>query len=72
MNLPIPPATIDYDGDLSGVIRDWTSLYAATEDVHDAARFERETPPEKRIHTRGIEVGQVFYFGENIRRRCRP
>lgn len=64
LNLPIPPASIDYDGDLSAVIRDWTSLYAATEDVHDAARFERETPPEKRIHTRGIEVGQVFYFGE--------
>jgi prolyl-tRNA synthetase len=44
-------------------IRPWTSLYAATEDVHDAACFERDVPPEKRLHTRGIEVGQIFYFG---------
>ncbi len=64
LNLPVPPETIDYDGDLSSIIRDWTSLYAATEDVHDKSRFERETPEGKRIHTRGIEVGQVFYFGE--------
>jgi len=64
LNLPIPPETTDYDGDLSSVIQEWTGLYAATEDVHDKARFERETPEDKRIHTRGIEVGQVFYFGE--------
>src|SRR2546421_689697 len=36
---------------------------AATEDVHDAARFEREVASDKRVHTRGIEVGQIFYFG---------
>ncbi|WP_026606119.1 proline--tRNA ligase [Methylocapsa acidiphila] len=64
LNLPVPPETTDYDSDLSAIIKEWTSLYAATEDVHDEARFERETPEEKRIHTRGIEVGQVFYFGE--------
>src|SRR5204862_1268237 len=39
------------------------SVYAATEDVHDAARFDREVPADKRLHTRGIEVGQIFYFG---------
>jgi prolyl-tRNA synthetase len=64
LNLPVPGDDIDYDGDLTPVISAWTSLYAATEDVHDAARFERETPEDKRIHTRGIEVGQVFYFGD--------
>ena len=26
------------------IIKQWTSVYAATEDVHDAARFEREVP----------------------------
>jgi len=31
--------------------------------VHDAARFEREVDSDNRVHTRGIEVGQVFYFG---------
>ena len=63
LDLPVPGNDVDYDGDLSSIVREWTSLYAATEDVHDAARFEREVPPEKRLHTRGIEVGQIFYFG---------
>jgi prolyl-tRNA synthetase len=63
LNLPVPGEEVDYDGDLSPVIKQWTSVYAATEDVHDAARFEREVPADKRVHTRGIEVGQIFYFG---------
>ena len=64
LDLPIPPADVDYDSDLAPIIEQWTSLYAATDDVHDAARFDRETPPEKRLQRRGIEVGQVFYFGD--------
>jgi prolyl-tRNA synthetase len=63
LNLPIPGADVDYDGDLTPIIKEWTSVYAATEDVHDAARFEKEVPADKRVHTRGIEVGQIFYFG---------
>jgi prolyl-tRNA synthetase len=63
LDLPIPGADVDYDGDLSPIIQQWTSLYAATQDVHDQARFEREVPPDKRLSTRGIEVGQIFYFG---------
>src|ERR687888_1345585 len=63
LDLPIPADDVDFGGDLMPHIRPWTSLYAATEDVHDAARFERDVPPEKRLHTRGIEVGQIFYFG---------
>ena len=63
LDLPVPGDDVDYDGDLTPIVRQWTSLYAATEDVHDGARFEREVPPDKRLHTRGIEVGQIFYFG---------
>ena len=63
LGLPVPGEDVDYGGDLAPIIRQWTSLYAATEDVHDAARFEREVPAERRLHTRGIEVGQIFYFG---------
>ncbi len=63
LNLPVPGADIDYDADLTPLIQPWTSLYAATGDVHDPARFEREVPADKRLHTRGIEVGQIFYFG---------
>ena len=64
LDLPIPPETVDYDSDLTAIVAQWTTLYAATEDVHDAARFEAETPEDKRVHTRGIEVGQVFFFGD--------
>lgn len=63
LELPIPGEDTDYDGDLDGIVRQWTAPYAATEDVHDFERFEREVPAEQRIQTRGIEVGQVFYFG---------
>jgi prolyl-tRNA synthetase len=63
LDLRTPGDEIDYAADLTPVIRQWTSLYAATEDVHDPVRFEREVAADKRLHTRGIEVGQVFYFG---------
>ncbi len=64
LDLPIPSESVDYDSDLSSIVEQWTTLYAATEDVHDQARFEAETPEAKRVHTRGIEVGQVFFFGD--------
>ena len=59
----MPGEDVDYDSDLTPLIAPWTSFYAATEDVHDAARFEREVPEARRLNTRGIEVGQIFYFG---------
>jgi len=64
LELPVPGEDVDYGADLSPIIDQWTGLYAATEDVHEAARYERETRPEDRLQTRGIEVGQVFYFGD--------
>jgi prolyl-tRNA synthetase len=64
LDLPIPPEDVDYQADLTPIIDQWTRLYAATEDVHDAARFQAETAEADRITTRGIEVGQVFSFGD--------
>lgn len=63
LDMPIPGADIDFDSDLEPIVSQRTKLYAATEDVHDQARFEREVPVEKRLSARGIEVGQIFYFG---------
>jgi prolyl-tRNA synthetase len=63
LDMPIPPADVDFDGDLEPIVRQRTNLYAATSDVHDAARFEAEVPEDKRMSARGIEVGQIFYFG---------
>ncbi len=54
---------IDYEGDLDPVIKRWTSLYAATDEKHDAARFAAEVPEAAQVSARGIEVGHIFYFG---------
>lgn len=59
-----PPADIDYNGDLAPIIDEWTGHYAATEDMHDQARFESEVPAQDQISARGIEVGHIFYFGD--------
>jgi prolyl-tRNA synthetase len=59
----IPDANTDFYGDLTPIFEKWTSLYAATEEMHDAARFETEVPADKRVSARGIEVGHIFYFG---------
>jgi prolyl-tRNA synthetase len=63
IDMPVPGADVDFDGDLAPIVAQRSALYAATSDVHDAARFEKEVPPEKRVTARGIEVGQTFYFG---------
>src|ERR1700716_1457688 len=46
---------------LEAAVAHFTSLYAATGDVHDPAKCP--VPPEKLETARGIEVGQTFYFG---------
>lgn len=63
LDKPIPAVDMDFDGDLSPIVDDWTSLYAATEDMIDMDEFNATVPEDKRISARGIEVGQVFYFG---------
>lgn len=54
--------TIDYSSDLQGIVNEWTSLYAATDEKHDVKAFE-ELPEGERLAARGIEVGHIFYFG---------
>ena len=49
---------------IQGFVDQWTSLYAATDEMHDTDQFEREVPEEKRITARGIEVGHIFFFGD--------
>ncbi len=46
--------------DVQKYIANW---YAATDEKHDQAEFEARVPEERRRRARGIEVGQVFYFG---------
>ncbi len=53
---------VDYDSDLQPIVDSWTAPYAATEEKHDAARFEA-LPKDRQLAARGIEVGHIFYFG---------
>lgn len=59
-----PGPDIDWDGDLEPLVAQRANLYAASDEMHDAARFEAEVPADKRMTARGIEVGHIFYFGE--------
>jgi prolyl-tRNA synthetase len=63
-----PGPDIDWDGDLEPMVTQRSRLYAASDEMHDAARFEAEVPAEKRMTARGIEVGHIFYFGEKYSR----
>ncbi len=63
IDLPAPDEDIDYDEDLQSVIDQWTQKYAATIEMHDKELFEKEVPEDKRVSTRGIEVGHIFFFG---------
>ncbi|WP_187429229.1 Proline--tRNA ligase [Roseobacter fucihabitans] len=55
---------IDYNSveQCAGVLEEFTSKYARTDETHDQALFE-QVPEERRRTARGIEVGQIFYFG---------
>ena len=55
---------IDYDdrAQVAEVCREFTTLYARTDETHEAAVFDG-VPQAHRKVARGIEVGQIFYFG---------
>ena len=56
---------IDYDdvAQCQGICEEFTTLYARTDETHDAATFDEMVPEERQRTARGIEVGQIFYFG---------
>jgi prolyl-tRNA synthetase len=56
---------IDYDNvdAVSGLVDKFTSMYAATSEMHDVADYEARVPAERRVTGRGIEVGHIFFFG---------
>ncbi len=57
----VPGADVDYEGDLQPIVDRWTALYAATEEKQDPAKHAELG--EALVSARGIEVGQIFYFG---------
>ena len=63
-DLKIGDRDVDYDSyeDCATVLKEWTTPYARTDETHDKALFDA-IPQERQRKSRGIEVGQIFYFG---------
>src|SRR4051812_41333629 len=64
LDFEVPGEDVDFD-DVAGikaVVDKWTSLYAATSDMHEADQYAG-LPSDKQLSARGIEVGHIFYFG---------
>ena len=63
-DLKIGDRVVDYDSreDCASILKEWTTPYARTDETHDEALFA-QIPQERQRKSRGIEVGQIFYFG---------
>ncbi|MCY4151666.1 MAG: proline--tRNA ligase [Aestuariivita sp.] len=55
---------IDYDdvAQCQKIAQDFTAVYARTEETHDEEKYA-QVPKDRQRCARGIEVGQIFYFG---------
>ena len=56
---------LNYDSvaECQAVLEEFTSRYARTDETHDETVFQAQVPEARRRSARGIEVGQIFYFG---------
>ena len=65
LDLAVPGENVDFgnDGEIAGIVTDWTTPYAATDEMHDEAARSAIAEGD-RLSARGIEVGHIFHFGE--------
>ena len=52
------------DDSLSQMRKDFTNIYAVTDDKFDEKKFNKEVDKKNQVKTKGIEVGHIFYFGD--------
>ncbi len=64
LDLTLGDREVDYDNwdQCADIMKEWTTPYARTDETHDEALFNA-VPEDRRKVSRGIEVGQIFYFG---------
>jgi len=64
LDLPVPSDDVDFtnDAEIAGIVTEWTTPYAATEEMHQESDWA-SVPDENRLSARGIEVGHIFHFG---------
>ena len=65
LDLPVPDAMTDFgdDAGIAAIVKEWTTPYAATDEMHDEAAWSALSVAE-RLSARGIEVGHIFHFGD--------
>ena len=65
LQLPVPGEETDFTDDraISQIVAEWTTPYAATDDMHDESEWEKVGEAD-RLAARGIEVGHIFHFGQ--------
>ncbi|WP_208437991.1 proline--tRNA ligase [Bartonella taylorii] len=64
LELTVPHSLIDFNDKtvLANIVKQWTSFYAATEEMHNEEEWAK-VPDKNRLSARGIEVGHIFHFG---------
>ncbi len=62
MDVPDENVNFQNEDELAGIVKQFTTPYAATDEMHDEAIWS-ELPEDKKLSARGIEVGHIFYFG---------
>ena len=64
LDMEVPAADIDFSDSakLEDVVKQWTTPYAATEEMHNEDVWGKISASDQ-IAARGIEVGHIFHFG---------
>ena len=56
---------VDYSKkNIDEIIDKFSKLYSATDEKHNDSEFNRSVEKKNQLHTRGIEIGHIFYFGD--------
>ena len=56
---------VDYSkNNIDEIIDKFSKLYSATDEKHNDSEFNRSVEKKNQLHTRGIEIGHIFYFGD--------
>jgi prolyl-tRNA synthetase len=65
LGLPVPGADTNFadDDQIAGIVKQWTTPYAATDEMHDEGIWSGVSADDQ-VSARGIEVGHIFHFGE--------
>ena len=61
-DMALPSDNAESSEELAAIVAEWTTPYAATEEMHDADACTLSN--DELVSGRGIEVGHIFFFGD--------